>query len=56
MEPGTGKLFYFKTGKLMSFCSTKCEKNAIKLGRKPREQKWTESYRQFKIKKVKEND
>ena len=56
MEPGTGKLFYFKTGKMMSFCSMKCEKNAIKLDRKPREQKWTEQHKLFKGKKVKPND
>ncbi len=48
MTPGTGKLYYFKTGKMMSFCSMKCEKNTILLGRKPREQKWTQAHSQFK--------
>lgn len=48
IEKGTGKLFYFKTGRMMSFCSMKCEKNTLKLERKPREQRWTEQYKTFK--------
>ncbi len=43
IEKGTGKLFVFKTGKTNWFCSLKCEKNALKLKRKPSKFKWTHS-------------
>jgi large subunit ribosomal protein L24e len=39
--PGTGKIYVKKSGKLFYFCSSKCEKNLLKLDRKPRDQKWT---------------
>lgn len=38
---GTGKMFVKKDGKIFYFCSTKCEKNMLKLGRKPRNVRWT---------------
>ena len=41
---GTGKMYVFKTGKLLNFCSSKCEKNTIKLGRKAVFFKWTGHY------------
>jgi len=41
IEPGTGKIYAFKTGKVLYFCSMKCEKNTIKLKRKPSKIKWT---------------
>ncbi|MCD4759756.1 50S ribosomal protein L24e [archaeon] len=41
IEPGTGKLFVFKTGKTANFCSRKCEKNLLKLKRNPVKFKWT---------------
>jgi|TARA_B100001971_G_scaffold181949_1_gene178975 large subunit ribosomal protein L24e len=44
MERGTGLLFVFKSGKTANFCSKKCEKNQLKLKRKPREQRWTKHY------------
>lgn len=37
---GTGILFVHKAGKKNYFCSSKCEKNMIKLGRKPSKFKW----------------
>ncbi|MFH0752363.1 MAG: 50S ribosomal protein L24e [archaeon] len=40
---GTGKIYVFKTGKTSNFCSSKCEKNALKLKRSPRTQKWVTS-------------
>ncbi|TAL58303.1 MAG: 50S ribosomal protein L24e [Nanoarchaeota archaeon] len=40
---GTGKYFVRKSGKVLFFCSTKCERNMLKLGRVGREQKWTEA-------------
>ncbi len=32
-------------GSISYFCSSKCRKNALKLGRDKRKLKWTESYR-----------
>ena len=40
MEKGTGKSLIQNDGKVLHFCSSKCEKNMIKLGRKPRNVKW----------------
>ncbi len=37
---GTGKIFVFKTGRKLTFCSSKCERNMLKLKRKPAKQKW----------------
>ena len=34
-------MFVQKTGKIMWFCSKKCEKNTMKLKRDPRKFKWT---------------
>ena len=41
---GTGKMFVKKDGKILYFDSSKCEKNLLKLNRKPRNFKWTKSY------------
>ena len=41
---GTGKIFVYTTGKTSPICSSKCEKNLLKLGRKPRDFKWTKFY------------
>ncbi len=38
---GTGKILVKTDGKILNFCSSKCEKNLLKLKRKPREHKWT---------------
>jgi len=38
---GKGKMYVYKTGKIIRFCSSKCEKNMLKLGREPRNIKWT---------------
>jgi len=32
-------------GSTLWFCSSKCRKNALKLGRDPRKLKWTDYYR-----------
>ena len=45
---GTGMMFVYKTGKRHYFCSTKCEKNLLKLHRKPAGTKWTEFHRSEK--------
>lgn len=43
MPKGTGTLYIKKSGKFAYFCSSKCEKNAIILGRKPASKKWSSS-------------
>lgn len=45
MEKGIGKMFVYVSGKIDFFCSNKCEKNLLKLKRKPLRVKWTEDYR-----------
>ena len=40
MEKGTGKMFVWNSGKLDYFCSSKCEKNRLKLKRNPRKVNW----------------
>lgn len=44
ITPGTGKIFALNDGKVLHFCSNKCEKNQFKLGRKARFLKWTGSF------------
>lgn len=46
VEKGTGVMFVQNDGKILNFCSRKCEKNMLKLGRKAREQKWVTSRKQ----------
>jgi len=44
IEPGTGKILVRRDGKILHFCSRKCEKNMIVLKRNPRKLKWTKYY------------
>ncbi|HLD04840.1 MAG TPA: 50S ribosomal protein L24e, partial [Candidatus Nanoarchaeia archaeon] len=44
-ERGTGKKYVYKDGKVLDFCSRKCEKNLIKLRRTARTTKWTQAKR-----------
>jgi large subunit ribosomal protein L24e len=48
ISQGTGKMYVQKDGKIMHFCSSKCEKNLLGLKRKPRETRWTKEYQQLK--------
>ncbi len=48
IEEGKGKMYVKTDGKIFYFCSLKCEKNMIKLKRKPRETKWTMTYQKIK--------
>lgn len=41
IERGTGKILVKNDGKILNFCSKKCEKNMIALKRVPRRIKWT---------------
>ena len=45
IEPGTGKLYIRKDGTIYYFCSSKCQKNLLKLKRVPRKVKWTRHYK-----------
>ena len=38
-------MFVYTSGKIANFCSGRCEKNLLKLKRKPLKTKWTEHYR-----------
>ncbi|MBT4541222.1 50S ribosomal protein L24e [Candidatus Woesearchaeota archaeon] len=40
---GTGKMFVKLDGKILYFCSKKCEKNMLKLRRKPHSIAWTKT-------------
>jgi large subunit ribosomal protein L24e len=44
LKPATGTMFVKKDGKILYFCTKKCEKNMLKLKRKPRKLKWTKQY------------
>ncbi|MAF89478.1 MAG: hypothetical protein CL963_03525 [Euryarchaeota archaeon] len=48
IERGTGKIFVKKEGSLLYFCSNKCEKNLLKLGRNPVKFGWTRKYQKAK--------
>ena len=48
IEKGKGKMFVKNDGKILYFCSSKCEKNMLKLRRKPRDQRWTEAHKKEK--------
>ena len=48
IEPGTGKLYVRKDGSVFNFCSNKCQKNNIGLGRVSRRTRWTVRYGELK--------
>ncbi len=50
---GTGKMFVKVDGKVFYFCSNKCEKNMIKLSRKPIATRWSKHYMKASLRKVK---
>ena len=52
LSKGTGKMFVKVSGQILYFCSNKCEKNLLKLGRIPREIKWTDAPKMKKAEKV----
>lgn len=45
---GTEYIYVDSTGKPIHFCSSKCEKSMLKLGRKPQYIRWTAQYRKEK--------
>jgi len=50
IERGTGKMFVKNDGKIFYFCSSKCEKNMLKLKREPRLTRWTKEFEKIKKK------
>lgn len=40
IEPGTGMMFVRRDGTVLYFCSSRCERNMVKLKRKRRKVKW----------------
>jgi len=40
LKKGTGMMFVKNDGKIFHFCSSKCDKNMLKLKRKPVKQSW----------------
>lgn len=44
IKKGTGKMYVYVTGRVDNFCSSKCEKNMLKLKRNPNKFKWTKHY------------
>ena len=48
IEPGTGRMYVRKDGVAYNFCSSKCFKNLVQLGRVPRRVAWTRYYEREK--------
>ncbi|MGC8584670.1 MAG: 50S ribosomal protein L24e [Thermoplasmata archaeon] len=59
IEPGTGKIYIKRDGTILHFCSSKCEKNMLKLRRVPKYVTWTKAYaeeKKMRIHMVNAND
>lgn len=44
IEPGTGKMYVRRDGSVHFFCSSKCQKNQLDMGRVGRKVRWTRRY------------
>ena len=53
ISKGTGYMYAKKDGAVYYFCSSKCRKNQLGLGREGRKQKWTNASRLFKAREKK---
>jgi len=53
IEPGTGRMYIKKDGAVFQFCTSKCFKNMVELGRVPRRTTWTRHYEREKGVRVK---
>ena len=40
IEPGTGLMYVLRNGQVLWYCSSKCFKSHVKLGRKSSKQAW----------------
>ncbi len=47
IDPGTGKMLAKNSGKVLWFCSRKCEKNMLILKRNPAKFKWASKLKQI---------
>ncbi|MBW3015682.1 50S ribosomal protein L24e [Candidatus Woesearchaeota archaeon] len=47
---GRGKIYVKTDGRIFNFCSAKCEKNLLKLKRKPANIRWTKAFANEKAK------
>lgn len=56
LKQGTGKMYVKKDGKIFYFCTNKCEKNALKLKRKPLKTRWTNHFKNKANKKGESKD
>ncbi len=45
VKNGTGKIYIKDNGQILNFCSSKCEKNMLKLKRDNRKFKWTKAFK-----------
>jgi large subunit ribosomal protein L24e len=48
IEPGTGKMYVRRDGSVLYFCSSKCQKNMLELGRDPKNIRWTNAFKEAK--------
>lgn len=48
IEKGKGIMYVKANGQIFYFCSSKCKRNMLKLGRKGKDWKWTEASKAFK--------
>ena len=48
IEPGTGRMYIKKDGVVYNFCTSKCFKNLVILGRVPRRTTWTRYFEREK--------
>ena len=53
IEPGTGSMYIKKDGVIYNFCSSKCHKNLVHMGRVPRRTTWTRYYEREKALRLK---
>ncbi|MEM4296470.1 MAG: 50S ribosomal protein L24e [Candidatus Anstonellales archaeon] len=53
VKKGTGFMYVKADGSTAIFCSSKCKKNALKLGRIGRKLKWTKAFVIFKEQQLK---
>jgi large subunit ribosomal protein L24e len=51
LAPGTGKIFVQKDAKILYFCSSKCDKNMLKLKRKPITTRWSNRHPRYQKQK-----
>ncbi len=53
---GTGLIYVKKDGTIFNFCSSKCRKNNLGLGREGRRKKWTPAAKKFMARQASKAD